>query len=113
MGIQSECSEAGGMGLLQTLQGRLLQYDSPLRQHQQAHFDAARRLAQAQFQFADAELSQRLWQDVADRDLDVDRIMNLLYGCWFQDDPEALRAADAEFQARRQRELSPGVFEHC
>ena len=56
------------MGLLQTIQGRLLQYDSPSRQLQQAHFDAARRLAQAQFQLADAELSQRLWQDVADRD---------------------------------------------
>ena len=42
------------MGLLQTIQGRLLQYDSPSRQLQQAHFDAARRLAQAQFQLADA-----------------------------------------------------------
>ena len=101
------------MGLLQTLQGRLLQYDSPSRQVQQAHFDAARRLAQAQFQLADAELSQRLWQDVADRDLDIDRIINLLYGCWFQEDPAALRAADAGFQARRQQESIPGVFEHC
>ncbi len=101
------------MGLLQTIQGRLLQYDSPSRQLQQAHFDAARRLAQAQFQFADAELSQRLWQDVADRDLDVDRILNLLYGCWFQEDEKALRAADADYQARRQQELIPGVFEHC
>ena len=101
------------MGLLQTIQGRLLQYDSPSRQLQQAHFDAARRLAQAQFQFADVELSQRLWQDVADRDLDVDRILNLLYGCWFQEDVAALRAADADYQARRQQELIPGVFEHC
>ena len=101
------------MGLLQTLQGRLLQYDSPSRQVQQAHFDAARRLAQAQVQLADAELSQRLWQDVADRDLDVDRIMNLLYGCWFQEDSGALRAADAEFHARRQQDSIPGVFEHC
>ena len=83
------------------------------KRQQQAHFDAARRLAQAQFQLADAQLSQRLWQDVADRDLDVDRILNLLYGCWFQDDPAALRAADAEFQSRRERELIPGVFEHC
>ena len=91
------------MGLLQTTPGLLLQYDSPSRQLQHAHFDAARRLAQSQFQLADAELSQRLWQDVADRDLDVDRILNLLYGCWFQDDPATLRAADAEFQARRKR----------
>ena len=95
------------------IQGRLLQYDSPSRQLQQAHFDAARRLAQAQFQLADAELSQRLWQDVADRNLDVDRILNLLYGCWFQDEPAALRDADAKFQACRERELIPGVFEHC
>ena len=101
------------MGLLQTIQGRLLQYDSPSRQLQQAHFDAARRLAQAQFQLADAELSQRLWQDVADRDLDVDRILNLLYGCWFQDDPAALRAAYAELQGRRGRDLFPGVFDPC
>ena len=101
------------MGLLQTLQGRLLQYDSPSRQVQQAHFGAARRPAQAQFQLADAELSQRLWQDVADRDLDVDRVINLLYGCWFQEDSGALRAADDEFQARRQQDSIPGVFEHC
>ena len=101
------------MGLLQKIQGRLLHYESPSRQLQQAHFDAARRLAQAQFQLADGELTQRLWQDVADRDLDVDRILNLLYGCWFQTDSLAMRAADAEFQARRERELIPGVFEHC
>ena len=101
------------MGLLQTLQGRLLQYDSPSRHVQQTHFDAARRLAQAQFQLADAELSQRLWQNVADRDLDVDRIINLLYSCWFQEDSAALCAADAEFQARRQQESIHGVFEHC
>ena len=80
---------------------------------QQIYFEAARRLVHPQFQLADAELSQRLWQDVADRDLDVDRILNLLYGCWFQDDPAVMRAADAEFQARRERELIPGVFEHC
>ena len=101
------------MGLLQTIQGRLLQYDSPSRQLQQAHFDAARSLAQAQFQLADGELTQRLWQDVADRYLDVDRILNLLYGCWFQTDPVAMCAADAEFHARREQESIPGVFEHC
>ena len=100
--IQHESSEADGMGLRRTIQGRVLQYDSPSRQ-----------LQQAQFQLADGELTQRLWQDVADRDLDVDRILNLLYGCWFQDEPAALRAADAEFQTCRERELIPGVFKHC
>ena len=50
---------------------------------------------------------------MADRDLDVDRILNLLYSCWFQTDQAAMRAADAEFQARREQNLIPGVFEHC
>jgi hypothetical protein len=62
---------------------------------QQIYFEAARRLVHPQFQLADAELSQRLWQDVAERNLDVDRILNLLYGCWFLENPEALGCADA------------------
>ena len=57
--------------------------------------------------------------DVAARGLDVDRILNLLYGCWFQDDPAALQDADAEYLARlSQRRASDqahrvGIFEHC
>ena len=105
------------MGLLQTIQGRLLQYDSPSRQLQQAHFDAARRLALAQFQLADAELSQRLWQDVAERELDVDRILNLMYGCWFQEDREAMQEADAAYSTERasggMQPSQVGIFEHC
>jgi hypothetical protein len=84
---------------------------------QQAHFDAARRLSLAQFQLADAELSQRLWQDVAERELDVDRILNLMYGCWFQEDREAMQEADAAYSTERASgEIQPsqvGIFEHC
>ena len=62
------------MGLIQTPQIHLLRYESQARRDQQAHFNAARNLARAQFQLGDAELSQRLWQDVANRELDVERI---------------------------------------
>ena len=101
------------MAFLQAIQTTLLRYQSARDQQQDLYFSCARNLARAQFHLPVDELSRRLWQDVAERELDVDRILNLMYGCWFQDDPAALRAADAEFQARRERELIPGVFEHC
>ena len=101
------------MGLLQTLSGRLLRYDSAQKRGQQACFDAARNLANAQFRLADAELTQRLWQDVADRDLDVDRILNLMYGCWFQDDPKAMADADDRYVSQREADSSMGIFSPC
>ena len=101
------------MGLIQTLQSRLLRYESLARLEQQAHFDAARNLVQAQFQLGDAELSRRLWQDVSNRELDVERIEQLMYGCWFQDDPDAMAAADAAYLSRTAQSEAPGIFEHC
>ena len=109
----------GSVTFLHTLQNRLLRYDSPAKRQQEAVFSSARQLARAQFYLADAELSRRLWQDVADQGLDVDRILNLLYGCWFQDDPAALQDADAEYLAQlsgsRSIHQAPrvGIFEHC
>ena len=102
-------SEFTAMGLIQALQSRLLRYESPARLEQKAHFDGARNLAQAQFQLGDAELNHRLWQDVADRELDVERIEQLMYGCWFQDDPDAMAAADAAY-LRRTAQPEPPVF---
>ena len=67
------------------------------RNDRQSYFSVVRALAQAQFVLADAELSRRLWQDVADRDLSVDRINNLLYGCWFHNDEQAMLEADEQF----------------
>ena len=101
------------MGLIQTLQSRLLRYESLPRPEQQAHFDAACNLARAQFLLGDGELSQRLWQDVADRELDVERIEQLMYGCWFQDDPDSMAEADAAYLSRTAPPESPGIFEHC
>jgi len=35
-----------------------------------------------------------LWQEVADRDLDVSRIINLMYGCWFHQDEDEMIEVD-------------------
>lgn len=101
------------MGLIQTLQSRLLRYESAAQRNRQYYFTAACNLARAQFLLGDAELSQRLWQDVADRGLDVERIEQLMYRCWFQDDPEAMAEADAAYLSRTAPPESPGIFEHC
>tara|TARA_B100001939_G_scaffold332841_1_gene332242 strand:+ start:865 stop:1224 length:360 start_codon:yes stop_codon:yes gene_type:complete len=67
------------------------------RNDRQSYFSLARELAHAQFQLADQELSARLWDDVHQRQMDPDRIINLLYGCFFQNDPEAMLRADERF----------------
>jgi len=71
-----------------------------LRNDRQSYFAITRELVQAQFVLADGVLSQRLWQEVADRDLEVGRILNLLYGCWFQDDEAEMTALDDAFLAQ-------------
>lgn len=59
------------------------------RNDRQSYFAITRDLVHAQFELADAELSRRIWQEVADRDLEVGRILQLLYGCsCHQDDAE-------------------------
>ena len=67
------------------------------RNDRQSYFALARELAHAQFQLADQELSSRLWDEVQQRQMDPDRIINLLYGCCFQDDHEAMLSADQHF----------------
>ena len=67
--------------------------ESRIRNDRQSYISIARTLAKAQFVLADAELSRRLWQDVADRDLEVARILYLLYGGWnLESDDEATEA---------------------
>ena len=70
-----------------------------MRNDRQAYLTIARDLAEAQFQRGDAELSDRLWEEAGDRDMDIERITHLLYGCWFQDDAEAMREADENYLA--------------
>ena len=67
------------------------------RNDRQSYFHITRQLVSAQFVLADGQLSARLWQEVADRDLSIDRITHLLYGCWFHDDDQAMVDADEQF----------------
>ena len=105
------------VAFLQAIQTTLLRYQSTRDQEQDLYFSCARNLARAQFQLADDELSRRLWQDVAERQLDVDRILNLMYGCWFQEDREAMQEADAAYCTGRvaagMQPSQVGIFEHC
>ena len=91
------------MTLLETIQTSLLRYQPAARREQEMYFTAARSLAEAHFHLADELLCDRLWQDVAERHLDIDRVMNLMYGCWFHDDPAQMREADAHYLAGRRR----------
>ena len=89
------------MTLPETIQTRQLSYQPAARREQDHHFSVARSLAEAHFRLADEQLCDRLWQDVAERHLDLDRVMNLMYGCWFHDDLAEMRGADAHYLARR------------
>ena len=104
---------------LKTLQDHLVRYESPAKREQDVYISCAKNLANAQFQLADAELSRRLWQDVAERKLDVDRLLNLMYGCWFPDDRQAMQEADRNYLVRHATQTQTperhgiGIFEHC
>ena len=68
-----------------------------IRNDRQSYFALARELVHAQFDLADAELSCRLWQDIADRELDVARLLHLLYGGWDVEDEKEMLEADQQF----------------
>lgn len=72
------------------------------RNDRQSYIAMARTLANAQFVLADQELSRRLWQDVADRELDVGRILHLLYGGWDLSNDEEVGEADRAFLSLQQ-----------
>ena len=65
-----------------------------LRNDRQSYVALSRQLVQAQFVLRDRELTTRLWQDVANRDMDLGRIINLLYCCSSPEDDEAMRWID-------------------
>ena len=69
------------------------------RNDRQSYIAITRAIENAQFVLADHELSRRLWQDVSDRDLEVGRILHLLYGGWDLNDNEEIQKADAQFLA--------------
>ncbi len=60
-------------------------------------FNLARDLVNAQFFLADPELTKRLWQDVGEKNIEIDRIINLMYNCHFHEDNEAMNEADLSY----------------
>lgn len=87
------------MAALQTIGKKILTYLSPRAKEQAAYFEMTRDIAEAQFYLGNRFQEIYLWQEVADRDMDVPRIENLLYGCFFHDDENAMIEADKEFMA--------------
>ena len=67
------------------------------RNDRQTYFSLARELVTAQFVLADHELTRRLWQEVSDRNLDMGRIINLLYRCSSHEDENEMVEVDNAF----------------
>ena len=67
------------------------------RNDRQTCFSMARKLVDAQFVLADQELTRRLWQEVGDRNLEIGRIINLLYCCSSHEDDSAMTEVDEAF----------------
>ena len=72
--------------------------EARIRNDRQAVFQLVRDLVQAQFARGDEELTKRLWQDVADRKIDLDRVINLMYTCSFHEDDEEMIKVDEAYQ---------------
>ncbi len=72
--------------------------EARIRNDRQAVFQLVRDLVQAQFDRGDEELTKRLWQDVADRDIDLDRVINLMYTCSLHEDDYEMTKVDETFQ---------------
>ena len=53
-------------------------------------FAIVRQLVRAQFELADEELTNRLWQDVLERGIEVQRVLDLMYKCSSYDDKEMM-----------------------
>ncbi len=72
--------------------------EARIRNDRQAVFQLVRELVKAQFNRADEELTKRLWQDVADRGIDLDRVINLMYTCSFHEDDNEMTKVDETYQ---------------
>ena len=72
--------------------------ETRIRNDRQAVFQVVRDLVQAQFARGDEELTKRLWQDVADRKIDLDRVINLMYTCSFHEDENEMTKVDEIYQ---------------
>tara|TARA_Y100001968_G_C19446352_1_gene765594 strand:- start:4742 stop:4987 length:246 start_codon:yes stop_codon:yes gene_type:complete len=53
---------------------------------------------QGKFDRVDEELTKRLWQDVAERDIDLDRVINFMYTCTFHEEKYEMTKLDETYQ---------------
>ena len=65
--------------------------EARIRNDRQIVFQLVRDLVQAQFDRGDEELTKRLWQDIADREIDLDHVINLMYTCSFHEDDQEMK----------------------
>ena len=56
-----------------------------------------RELINAQFQLCDDELTNRLWEEVANLNIDPERIINLMYKCYSHDDFTSMIETDSKY----------------
>ena len=68
-----------------------------LRAARQSYVAMTRALVDAQREWRDAELSSRLWEEVADRGMDRGRLIHLLYSVEAHHDEEAMQNADMAY----------------
>ena len=68
-----------------------------LRNDRQSYFAMTRALIDAQLAWRDAELTSRLWQEVADRNMDRGRILHLLYSDVEPNDEASLQKVDMSY----------------
>ena len=92
------------MATLQSVGRKILTYISPRAKEQSAYFQITRDISEAQFYLGNRFQEVYLWQEVADHDMDVSRIENLLYGCFFHDDELAMTEADRDFMSKKQNQ---------
>ena len=89
------------MALLQSVGRKILTYISPSAKEQSAYFKITRDISEAQFYLGNRFQEIYLWQEVADHNMDVARIENLLYGCFCHDDEDAMIEKDREFMSNK------------
>ena len=68
-----------------------------LRNDRQSYVAMTRALVDAQLEWRDAELSSRLWEEVADRGMDRCRLIHLLYSVEAHHDEATMQNADMAY----------------
>ena len=84
--------------ILKSREATLGTEESRIRNDRQSVFQLVRELVNAQFLLADEELTRRLWQEVAHRQIDIDRVINLMYTCSFHEDDYEMTKSDENYQ---------------